>query len=34
MFYSTPIGGKISRDKKTLDLGNGMDRRIIDRIFQ
>jgi hypothetical protein len=30
MLYSTPIGGKISRDKKTLDLRNRMDRRIMD----
>jgi hypothetical protein len=30
MFYSTPIGGEISRDKKTLDLGNGTDKRIVD----
>jgi hypothetical protein len=33
MLYSTPIGGKNSRDKKrckkTLDLENGRDRRII-----
>jgi hypothetical protein len=37
MLYSTPIGGKNSRDKKrckkNLDLGNGRDRRIIDRII-
>jgi len=32
MLYSTPIEVKISRDKKTLDLQKGMDRRIGDPI--
>jgi len=34
MLYSTPIEVKISRDKKTLDLEKGMDRRIVERIIQ